>query len=323
MTGKVLMAEDTILRFKVPATLVGERADKAVASMSGGELTRTRVRKLMEDGNLLLDGGDVKPSFKVEAGQEFEIFLPPPAPAELLPQDIPLDVPYEDEYLLVVNKPSGMVVHPAAGNPDGTLVNALLHRGSTLGGGELMRPGIVHRLDKDTSGLMVVAKDENTHARLTAMFASKSVVRRYEALVFGTPPAEGVIDTPYGRSRRNRKKFTGEAGGLRRAVTRYRNLRGFARAGVSLMALVLETGRTHQIRVHMSESGWPLVGDPLYGRKRAPKALGEVLGHVEHTLLHSATIEFAHPRKGSWIKIEAERRGDFEETLRRLEEFER
>jgi 23S rRNA pseudouridine1911/1915/1917 synthase len=317
------MAEDNVLRFKVPAELVGERADKAVASLARGQLTRTRIRKLMEDGNLLVDGGEVKPSSKVEKGQEIEIFLPPPEPAELLPQDIPLDIPYEDEYLIVVNKPSGMVVHPAAGNPDGTLVNALLHRCSSLEGGELMRPGIVHRLDKDTSGLMVVAKDENTHARLAAMFSSKSVVRQYEALVFGIPPAEGVIDTPYGRSRRNRKKFTGEPGGLRRAVTRYRNLRRFERAGVSLVGLVLETGRTHQIRVHMSESGWPLVGDPLYGRKRVPKGLGGVLGDVDRTLLHSVRIEFAHPRTGSWIRIEAGRQRDFEDVVRRLEEMER
>jgi 23S rRNA pseudouridine1911/1915/1917 synthase len=297
--------------------------DRAAAVLLGGALTRTRVRRLIEEGNLLLDGRDVKPSSRVGSGQVMEVFVPPPPPADLKAQDIPLAVLYEDEDLIVINKPSGMVVHPAAGNPDGTLVNALLHHCGGIKAGDEARPGIVHRLDKDTSGLMVAAKNERTHALLSGMFARKSVVRVYRALVYGDPPKEGVISTPYGRSPANRKKFTGRAQSPRRAVTRYRKIRAFGRAGVSLLELVLETGRTHQIRVHMSEAGWPLVGDPLYGRRRVPDGLAHALEGVDHTMLHSRTIEFSHPTRGTWIRLTVEPEPVFLEALSRLEALEK
>jgi 23S rRNA pseudouridine1911/1915/1917 synthase len=313
------MPEEQIFHFEITSELEGKRIDSAVAALSKGELTRTRVRRLIDEGNLLLDGGEVKPSCKVAAGQKVELFLPPPQPASLVKQDIPLSIVYEDRDLVIVNKPSGMVVHPAAGNPDGTLVNALLFHCASIEGGDAARPGIVHRLDRDTSGLMVVAKNEKTHARLAAMFGSKSVVREYRALVFGRPPAEGMIDTPYGRSPRDRKKFSGKVRSERRAVTRFRNLRVFERSGISLLSLVLETGRTHQIRVHMSEAGWPVVGDPVYGRRHVPKELKGILEGVGHTLLHSCRIEFTHPTKGSWIELAVEPEPVFMEVVGKIE----
>jgi 23S rRNA pseudouridine1911/1915/1917 synthase len=317
------MSEEEALRIEVPRELDGQRVDRAAAALLGGALTRTKVRRLIEDGNLLLDGRDVKPSSRVESGQVLEIFVPPPPPADLAAQDIPLTVVYEDEDLIVINKASGMVVHPAAGNPDGTLVNALLHHCGGIEAGDAARPGIVHRLDKDTSGLMVAAKNERTHALLSAMFATKSVVRVYVALVYGRPGKEGLISTPYGRSPGNRRKFTGKVQSQRRAVTRYRRLESFDRAGVSLLELVLETGRTHQIRVHMTEAGWPVLGDPVYGRRHVPPHLKDVLRGVDHTLLHSGTIEFSHPTRGSWIRLTAEPEPIFQEVLARLEAFEK
>jgi 23S rRNA pseudouridine1911/1915/1917 synthase len=316
------MDEEHILSFEIPVDLAGERIDKAAASLSGGELTRTKVRKLMEEGNLLVDGREVKPSSKVAAGQKIELFVPAPPPRDIIAQDIPLDVCYEDEDLLVINKPSGMVVHPAAGNPDGTLVNALLHYCASIKGGEPSRPGIVHRLDKDTSGLMVVARNEKAHALLSSMFGSKSIMREYRALVYGNPPGEGVIDTPYGRSPGNRKKFTGRVRSERRAVTRHEKLKFFSLSEISLVRLTLETGRTHQIRVHMSESGWPVVGDPVYGRHHTPRGLKDVLGGVNHTLLHSFRIQFTHPVKGSRLEFTAQPEPVFLDVLRKLKERE-
>ena len=317
------MPEDIVLRFVIPGELAGQRVDRAVAALSGGELTRTRVRRLIEDGNVFVDGAETKPSSKVAEGQSVEVFVPPPPPREIVPQDISLDVVHEDEDLIIVNKPSGMVVHPGAGNPDGTLVNALAARCAIRGVGEAMRPGIVHRLDKDTSGLMVVAKNEKAHALLSAMFATKSIVRRYVALVYGTPPPEGVISTAYGRSRRDRKKFTGRTSSTRRAVTRYRRLVSFEKAGLSLVELSLETGRTHQIRVHMSEAGWPLVGDAVYGRRHPSPGLRDLLSSASHTLLHSRTMEFTHPIRGSWMSLSVEPEPVFKDILAKLETYER
>jgi len=312
------MQEEDTLRFEVPGELGGERVDKAVTSLLKGEITRTKVRKLVDEGNLLLDGDEVKPSSKVAQGQVVEIFMPPPPPETLLPQKIPVDILHEDKDLIVLNKPSGMVVHPAAGNPDGTLANALLYHCSSIKGGEKTRPGIVHRLDKDTSGLMVVAKSEKTHVLLSSMFSKKSVVREYRALVHGNPPDEGLVDTPYGRSPRDRKKFSGRVRSERRAITRFKRLEYFSRADISLVGLVLETGRTHQIRVHMSESGWPLVGDPVYGRKHVPHGLRELMEGIDHTLLHSFKIAFSHPIEGSWIEFTVGPEPVFQDLIEKL-----
>ena len=317
--GECLMSEETALHFIIPDSLAGERIDKVAAFLSKGELTRTRSRRLIDDGSLLLDGSEVKPSQKVAAGQKLDIFIPPPSASELTAQDIPLAIVHEDGDLIVLNKPSGMVVHPAAGNPDGTLVNALLFHNAAISGGDPGRPGIVHRLDKDTSGLMMVAKNEKTHALLSAMFASKQVSRQYVALVFGRPPGEGVIDTPYGRSPRDRKKFTGRVKTDRNAVTRFRREEYFEKADVSRVRLILETGRTHQIRVHMSESGWPVIGDGVYGKSHTPMGLRSILEPVDHTLLHSVSIAFVHPTSGQWLEFSADPEKIFLDTAEKLQ----
>ena len=315
------MSEEIVLHFVIPDNLAGERIDRVAAFLAKGELTRTRARRLIDEGGLLLDGSEVKPSQKVAAGQKLDIFIPPSPPSELKAQDIPLAIVHEDGDLIVLNKRSGMVVHPAAGNPDGTLVNALLFHNAAISGGEPGRPGIVHRLDKDTSGLMMVAKNEKTHALLSAMFASKKVARQYDALVFGRPPEEGVIDTPYGRSPRDRKKFTGKVKSGRRAVTRYKRTEYFEKADVSRLRLILETGRTHQIRVHVSESGWPIIGDGVYGKTRTPPGLRDILEPVDHTLLHSAGIAFVHPMSGQRLEFSADPEQIFLDTANKLHQL--
>ncbi|MFH1434576.1 MAG: RluA family pseudouridine synthase [Pseudomonadota bacterium] len=314
------MPEETVLHFVIPDNLAGERIDRVAAFLAGGELTRSKVRRLIDEGSLLLNGSEARrPSQKVAAGQKLDIFIPPPPPSGLIAQDIPLAIVHEDGDLIVLNKPSGMVVHPAAGNHDGTLVNALLFHNAAISGGEPGRPGIVHRLDKDTSGLMLVAKNEKTHALLSAMFASKNVSRQYEALVFGRPPGEGVIDTPYGRSPRDRKKFTGRVKSDRKAVTRFRREEYFEKADVSRVRLILETGRTHQIRVHMSESGWPVIGDGVYGKSHTPAGLRGILEPVDHTLLHSGSVAFVHPTSGQWLEFSADPEKIFLDTAEKLQ----
>ena len=275
----------------------GWRLDRALADAIP-TLSRERIKALIRSG--AIDAGGVAtrdPALKVRGDEQLRLAVPAPEPAHNVPQDIPLRVVFEDEHLLVVDKPAGLVVHPAAGNRDGTLVNALLHHcGESLSGiGGVARPGIVHRIDKDTSGLLVVAKTDVAHEGLAKQFATHSIDRRYLAIVAGVPKiAQGTVDAPLARSSANRKKIAiVEIGRGKRAVTHWRRLSMLRDA--ALVECRLETGRTHQVRVHMASIGHPLLGDPVYGRagKTHRKLLHDMDFHRQ--ALHAAELGFIHP----------------------------
>ena len=274
----------------------GQRVDKALADSSG--LSRERIKALIGEGAVMMDGQAVaQPSAKAGAGAAWAIRVPAPATAQAAPQDIALAVVYEDDALIVIDKPAGLVVHPAAGNPDGTLVNALLHhcRGQLSGIGGVARPGIVHRIDKDTSGLLVVAKTDVAHEGLARQFADHSITRAYRAITAGVPmPASGTIRGSIGRSSHDRKKMAlVEDGRGKHAVTHYRVLSALDAA--ALVECRLETGRTHQVRVHLASIGHSLLGDPVYGR--CPPRLRPVLAALgfRRQALHAAELGFIHP----------------------------
>ena len=284
----------------------GERLDKSLSAASG--LSRERVKALMGEGRVTLAGKVItQASLKPPAETPFEIRVPAAIPAEAQAQDIPLNVVYEDDYLIVIDKPAGLVVHPAAGNYDGTLVNALLHhcRGQLSGIGGVARPGIVHRIDKDTSGLLVVAKTDKAHEGLAAQFADHSIERAYLAIVIGLPkPLSGTVRGNIGRSPTNRKKMAlveDERG--KHAVTHYKTLEIFD--GASLVECRLETGRTHQVRVHLAASGHALLGDPVYGRthQRHHALLTQL--HFNRQALHAAVLGFIHPITGAAVRFES------------------
>ena len=275
----------------------GWRLDRALAD-AVPTLSRERLKALIRSGAVEAEGKAVRdPATKVRGEESLRVAVPEPRQAHNEPQDIPLTIAFEDEHLLVVEKPAGLVVHPAAGNFDGTLVNALLHHcgGSLSGIGGIARPGIVHRIDKDTSGLLVVAKTDVAHEGLAKQFAAHSIDRRYLAVVSGVPKAaEGVVDAPLARSASNRKKIAIVEGGRgKRAVTHWRRLTVLGDA--ALVECRLETGRTHQVRVHMASIGHPLVGDPVYGR--SGKTHGKILKELQfhRQALHAAELGFTHP----------------------------
>jgi 23S rRNA pseudouridine1911/1915/1917 synthase len=276
----------------------GWRLDRALAD-AVPTLSRERLKALIRSGALesLASVAVRDPAQKVRGGEAFQLTVPEPAPAHNEAQDIPLRVVFEDEHLLVVDKPAGLVVHPAAGNPDGTLVNALLHHcgGSLSGIGGVARPGIVHRIDKDTSGLLVVAKTDVAHEGLAKQFAAHSIERRYLAIVSGVPKAaEGTVDAPLARSSTNRKKIAIVEGNRgKKAVTHWRRMQILKDA--ALVECRLETGRTHQVRVHMASLGHALLGDPVYGR--SGKNSRDVLKRLnfQRQALHAAELGFTHP----------------------------
>jgi 23S rRNA pseudouridine1911/1915/1917 synthase len=283
------------IRVRLEPAHAGWRLDRALAAALPA-LSRERLKALIRSGAVETDAGPVRdPAVKVRGEESLRVAVPEPQPAHNEAQDIPLKILFEDEHLLVVDKPSGLVVHPAAGNLDGTLVNALLHhcRGSLSGIGGVARPGIVHRIDKDTSGLLVVAKTDVSHEGLAKQFAAHSIDRRYLALVSGVPKtAAGTIDAPLARSPVNRKKIAIASRG-KRAVTHWKRLKLLGEA--ALVECRLETGRTHQVRVHMASIGHPLLGDPVYGRsgKAHSKILKELQFHRQ--ALHAAELGFVHP----------------------------
>lgn len=290
------------------------------------EKSRSQIRKLIDEERVTVDGAAVRAAFKLRGGEEVQVTIPDALPVETLPQDIPLDILYEDRDLIVINKPPGMVVHPAAGHDSGTLVNALLHHCRDLSGisGEL-RPGIVHRLDKDTSGVMVAAKNDAAHQGLGRQFKAHSIARRYVALVCALVPDDtGTVDRPIGRHPVHRKKMSAAGRSGRRAVTHWRVLRRYDRDGLSLVELALETGRTHQIRVHLSETGMPILGDPVYSRPARLNALPDtelrrLAGELGRQALHARLLGFTHPGSGEYLQFEAPMPDDIQGIVDYLE----
>ncbi len=281
-------------------------------------LSRARIQALVGEGCVSLDGSPLHNARRPPPPRaHVEVRVPPAEPATALPQDIPLRVLYEDSDLLVVDKPPGLVVHPAPGHPCGTLVNALLHHCRDLRGiGGTERPGIVHRLDRHTSGVLVVAKHDQAQQALVAQFQSRSTLKTYLALVHGRPvPPEGRIETLIGRSPRDRKRMAVLDRGGRTAISRYRTLETFEAADAALLAVCIETGRTHQIRVHLRHLGHPILGDPAYGSARRDRSLGVASGRQ---MLHAARLEFLHPAHGRQLVIEAPPPPDFSSCLERL-----
>ena len=284
--------------FIVEQETAGQRIDRFLSGEDTG-LSRSALQALVAEGHVQCNGKTVAKSLKLKAGDTVLLEIPDAKPIEAVPQDIPLDIVYEDSHLLVVNKPKGMVVHPAPGNPDGTLVNALLWhcKGSLSGIGGEIRPGIVHRIDKDTSGLLVVAKDDATHIGLSQQMAVHSVERAYQTVVYGGfAQDEGFVEANLGRSKTDRKKMAVTQQNSKPATTHYRVLERFG--DFTHIRCVLETGRTHQIRVHMAYIGHPLAGDPVYGPRRVITSLGG-------QCLHAGEIGFIHPRTGAEMRFEA------------------
>jgi 23S rRNA pseudouridine1911/1915/1917 synthase len=282
----------------------------------GLTLSRSRIQKLIQDGQITIDGRKVKPGYRVHPDDRILVNIPPPTPLEIQPEAIPLEILYEDTHLLVVNKPAGMVVHPAPGNIAGTLVHALLHHCRDLSGiGGKERPGLVHRLDKETSGLLVVAKTEAAHRALAAQFKAHTVTRRYLALVHGTPKArQGTIELAIGRDLKERKKFSPRTTRPRSAVTQYEVLERLGE--FSLLSVRPRTGRTHQIRVHLSHLGHPIVGDKVYGVRRR-RDLEKGLW-VARQMLHAQGLGFDHPQTGKRLEFLAPLPPDMETVLAQL-----
>ena len=284
-------------------------------------LSRSRIQQLIRSGHVTVDGRSAKVSAALEPDVTVDVTIPATVAAAVAPESLPLEILHDDDDLVIVNKPWGMVVHPAAGHASGTLVNALLHhvRGlSGIGGAE--RPGIVHRLDRGTSGVMVVAKHDRAHRHLTAQFRDRAVAKEYIALVWGHPPSGLTMDRPIGRDPRHRRRMSSRARHGRAAVTRVTHVEPLA--DVSLVRVAIGTGRTHQIRVHLSEAGYPIVGDALYGgsRRRLPAALAAV-SRLERPFLHAARLGFAHPTDGRPVTFEAPLAPDLGavlDTLRRV-----
>ncbi|KQN25949.1 pseudouridine synthase [Sphingomonas sp. Leaf33] len=308
----------SIIQARIAAAADGWRLDRALAD-AVPMMSRERLKVLISSGAVTGPAGLVRDPAKKAIGDGlYDIAVPDPTPAHNEPQDIALTVVYEDDHLIVIDKQAGLVVHPAAGNLDGTLVNALLHhcRGSLSGIGGVARPGIVHRIDKDTSGLMVAAKTDRTHEGLARQFKAHSIDRRYKAIVSGVPRVKaGTVDAPLARSPQNRKKVAIVAGG-KRAVTHWSQLSQLRDA--ALVECRLETGRTHQVRVHMASLGHPLVGDPVYGRTKAShRALLETLG-FRRQALHAARLGFIHPITSVALSFESEMPADMQELFNQL-----
>ncbi len=288
----------------------GKRVDAWLASQVEG-LTRSAAQRLLEEGRVLRDGRPLAKSCRLTGAEVLTVFLPEPEPAAALPQDIPLDVVYEDGDVIVVNKPKGLVVHPAPGHPNGTLVNALLyHCGESLSGvGGTLRPGIVHRIDRDTSGLIIAAKNDFAHLRLAAQLQDHSLARTYECIAMGGFREDaGTVDAPIGRHPAERKRMAVVPGG-RPAVTHWQVLERFP--GFTHLRCRLETGRTHQIRVHLSSIGHPILGDTVYGAKKPVPGL-------QGQCLHAAGLRFLHPRTGEAVELSCPLPEDFQAQLRKL-----
>ena len=290
----------------------GSRIDKYISD-NIAELTRSAVHGLIEKGLVLAEGKAVSKNYKLRGGEEISVIIPEPEPMDAVPEDIPLDIVYEDDDLLVVNKPKGMVVHPAHGNYTGTLVNALLHHcGDSLSGiNGVIRPGIVHRIDKNTSGLLIVAKNDASHLKLAEQIKEHSFTREYEAVACGYfKETEGTVDAPIGRHKTDRKKMCVTTENSRNAVTHYSVIKQYG--GYAHVRLRLETGRTHQIRVHLSYIGHPVLGDDVYGKPYKG---------IEGQCLHARKIGFIHPTTGEYMEFVSDLPDYFVSILAKLEKM--
>jgi len=296
----------------------GERLDRWLARAMP-ETSRARLQAVIAAGGVLVDGRAARPSLRLKAGQSVSVRLPAPRPAVPAAEDIPLTVVHEDRHLLVVDKPAGLVVHPGAGRASGTLVNALLHRVHDLSGiGGVLRPGIVHRLDRGTSGLLVVAKDDATHLALSRQFSGRTVEKEYLAVVLGVPRArEGTIDAPIGRDPVHRQRMSVRAPRGRAARSTYRVVE--ALDGAALLRVRIATGRTHQIRVHLAALGHPVAGDPTYGGRRSPASrrpeARAALEAFARPALHAARLAFTHPASGERVSFESPLPADLEALI--------
>ena len=307
----------TDVALEVAEDQAGERLDRYLSGILPGQ-SRSQVQRLIEQGHVAVAGRNARANLLVKAGDRVSVAIPEPLPASPVAEDIPLPVLYEDADFIVVDKPAGMVVHPAAGHQSGTLVNALLHHVTDLSGiGGERRPGIVHRLDKGTSGVMVVAKHDAAHESLARQFEEREVEKEYVALVWGVVQAGRRIDLPIGRDPNNRQKMSARARRARHAVTRITRAHHFH--GVTLAHVAIATGRTHQIRVHLSAIGHPIVGDATYGglRPRVAADLRPVLT-LERPFLHAARLAFTHPTDGRRLQFEAPLPPDLQRVLDEL-----
>ncbi len=305
-------------RFKAPKEAEGERLDVFLTRRA--ELSRSQIKRLIEEGLVRVEGQVItKPSYRLRGGEEILLRLPPPQEMSLEPEEVAFEIIYEDQDLLVLNKPPGLVIHPAAGHPHGTLVHGLLARVKDLSGvGGELRPGIVHRLDKDTSGLLLVAKNDQAHLKLSQQFQDRKIEKTYLALVHGIPQTlTGRIDRPIGRHPVHRKKMSVHAPRGREAITEWRLKESFRRSRAALLEVKPLTGRTHQIRVHLASIGYPIVGDELYGgcRPTGPKA--------KRQMLHAWRLSFRHPTTGKILSFEGTLPEDFETMLEKLREKEK
>ncbi|MGW8825697.1 RluA family pseudouridine synthase [Paenibacillus sp. JNUCC32] len=299
--------ETEAIEWTVDADAAKTRIDKYITENLGEDVSRSQVQLWIADGHVSVNDGPIKSNYKVSQGDRIVLKVPEPSAVEIIPEDIPLEIAFEDGDVIVVNKPRGMVVHPAPGHSSGTLVNALMFHCKDLSGinGEL-RPGIVHRIDKDTTGLIMAAKNDKAHASLAAQLKEHSVNRRYLALVHGNiSHDQGTIDAPIGRDAQDRKLYTVTDRNSKHAVTHFTVVERFG--DYSLLELKLETGRTHQIRVHMKYIGHPLVGDPVYGKSKGIKLNGQAL--------HAAVLGFVHPSTGDYKEFSAPMPSDMNELL--------
>lgn len=312
-------AEECAEEYQLDSTVAGKRADAALAAVTG--MSRSSLVRLMENGWITRGGVPLTKKMTLLPGDTVRIVLPPPQPAEAQAENIPLEIVYEDDDVIVVNKPKGMVVHPAPGHEHGTMVSALLyHCGDSLSGiGGVMRPGIVHRIDRDTTGLIAAAKNDAAHLALAAQLAEHSMRREYQAIVIGGIDAPGTVDAPIGRSLKDRKKMAvlpRGTTGAREAITHYEPVTDYG--SFSHIRLMLETGRTHQIRVHMSYLGHPVMGDEIYGANRTPferRHPSLLCGQC----LHAGKLTFTHPRTGKTVVCEAPLPAEFARLLSLLE----
>lgn len=303
-----------VLFWRVDVASEGARLDHFLRDQDTDH-TRSKLKKLIETGCVSVDGNPSRPAQKLRTGQEVVLRVPPPEPLTVIPEDIPLDIRFEDDFVVVVNKQQGLVVHPAPGHSSGTLVNGLLF-GRDTAGGDSLRPGIVHRLDKDTSGLMVVAKTEKAHATLAYQFHEHSVDRRYVVLVSGEPPDRGEWDTLHGRHPRDRRRFSSKVHRGKRALSRFETVERFK--GASLLRVTLFTGRTHQVRVHCHDHGFSVLGDPWYHPRHMSTELTKIHRDLPGQALHAELLGFDHPETAKRLRFEAVPPNPFQQALEAL-----